>query len=110
MQEDALGNIYFVGREHMGVFQRTPIGEYKLQSNDFSKIRKYLNDDLMNVTILKNNEVLFGAKDGFIHYDPARSRNTSPCVPDVDPKRVRDKHRCRLSDLSMATIRKAIQW
>lgn len=78
MQEDALGNIYFVGREHMGVFQRTAIGEYKLQSNDFSKIRKYLNDDLMNVTILKNNEVLFGAKEGFIHYDPARSRNVSP--------------------------------
>lgn len=77
MQEDALGNIYFVGREHMGVFQRNTIGEYKLLSNDFSKIRKYLNDDLMNVTILKNNEVLFGAKDGFIHYDPARMRVTN---------------------------------
>jgi hypothetical protein len=77
MQEDALGNIYFVGREHMGVFQRNQIGEYKLLVNDFSKIRKYLNDDLMNITILKNNEVLFGAKEGFIHYDPARSRSNS---------------------------------
>jgi hypothetical protein len=77
MQEDALGNIYFVGREHMGVFQRNPIGEYKLLANDFSKIRKYLNDDLMNITILKNNEVLFGAKEGFIHYDPTQRRGNN---------------------------------
>jgi hypothetical protein len=77
MQEDALGNIYFVGREHIGVFQRNAIGEYNLMSTDFSRIRKYLNDDLMNITILKNNEVLFGAKDGFIHYDPAHRMNTN---------------------------------
>lgn len=75
MQEDAFGNIYFVGREHIGVFQKNAIGEYTLQTRGFSKIRKYLNDDLMNITILKNNEVLFGAKDGFIHYDPARKQN-----------------------------------
>jgi hypothetical protein len=77
MQEDALGNIYFVGREHIGVFQRNAIGEYILNAGDFSKIRKYLNDDLMNITILKNNEVLFGAKDGFIHYDPGQRPNGS---------------------------------
>jgi hypothetical protein len=75
MQEDALGNIYFIGREHIGVFQKNAIGEYVLQASDFSKIRKYLNDDLMNIAILKNNEVLFGAKDGFIHYDPAQRMN-----------------------------------
>lgn len=77
MQEDALGNIYFAGREHIGVFQKNTIGEYSLEANDFGKIRKYLNDDLMNITILKNNEVLFGAKDGFIHYDPAPRLNRS---------------------------------
>src|SRR5690606_39745258 len=44
MQEDALGNIYFVGREHIGVFQRNAIGEYVLNAGDFSKIRKYLNE------------------------------------------------------------------
>jgi hypothetical protein len=77
MQEDALGNIYFVGREHIGVFQKNAIGEYSYQANDFGKIRKYLNDDLMNIAILKNNEVLFGAKDGFIHYDPSPRLNRS---------------------------------
>jgi DNA-binding CsgD family transcriptional regulator len=75
MQEDVFGNIYFVGREQIGVLQKNGIGEYTLLTRGFSKIRKYLNDDLMNITILGNNEVLFGAKEGFIHYDPARKQN-----------------------------------
>jgi ligand-binding sensor domain-containing protein/DNA-binding CsgD family transcriptional regulator len=70
IQEDALGNIYFIGSEHIGVLKRNSIGDYALETNAFNKIRKFLNDDLVNITILKNNEVLFGAKDGFIHYDP----------------------------------------
>lgn len=78
IQEDAFGNIYFTGAEHIGVLRKNSIGEYTLDNNAFNKIRKYLNDDLINITILENNEVLFGAKDGFIHYNPLRgdSRNT----------------------------------
>jgi len=71
LQEDALGNIYFIGREQIGVLRKNSVGEYALESNTFNRIRKFLNDDLENITILKNNEVLFGAKDGFIHYDPS---------------------------------------
>lgn len=70
MQEDALGNIYFIGREHIGVLRKNSMGEYELEADAFAKIRKFLNDDLENITILKNNQVIFGAKDGFIHYDP----------------------------------------
>ncbi len=70
MQEDALGNIYFIGLEHMGVLHKNSVGKYELEANAFNKIRKFLNDDLENITILENNQVLFGAKDGFIHYDP----------------------------------------
>jgi len=72
MQEDALGNIYFVGREYIGVFRKNAVGDYMLEDKTFPKIRKYLNDDLVSITILQNNEVLFGAKEGFIHYDPSR--------------------------------------
>lgn len=72
MQEDALGNIYFLSREQIGVLKRNAIGQFELESRAFNKIRKYLNDDLINFTVLKNNEVLFGAKDGFIHFDPNR--------------------------------------
>jgi ligand-binding sensor domain-containing protein len=72
MQEDAFGNIYFAGYESMGVLRKNGIGEYKLDDNIFNRIRPYLNDDLVNITILQNNEVVFGAKDGFIHYDPVK--------------------------------------
>ncbi len=71
IQEDAIGNIYFIGREHLGVLRKNSIGDYTLYENEFNIIRKYLNDDLENITILRNNEVLFAAKDGFIHFDPA---------------------------------------
>lgn len=73
MREDALGNIYFVGDQHIGVFHKNAFGEYTLESSTFNKIRKYLNDDLLSITTLRNNEVLFGAKDGFIHYDPTKA-------------------------------------
>jgi DNA-binding CsgD family transcriptional regulator len=75
IQEDGLGNIYFIGSEHIGVLKKNSIGDYVLETNAFNKIRKFLNDDLVNITILNNNEVLFGAKDGFIHYDPTVSLN-----------------------------------
>jgi DNA-binding CsgD family transcriptional regulator len=75
IQEDAIGNIYFIGREHLGVLRKNSIGDYTLYENEFNMIRKYLNDDLMNITILKNNEVLFAAKDGFIHFDPSVAFN-----------------------------------
>jgi DNA-binding CsgD family transcriptional regulator len=73
IQEDALGNIYFTGDEHMGVLRRNAKGEYALENTSFNSIRKYLNDDLINITILQNNEVLFGAKEGFIHFNPKRT-------------------------------------
>ncbi len=73
IQEDALGNIYFIGREHLGVLRKNAAGDYIIYENEFNKIRKYLNDDLQNIIILKNNEVLFAAKEGFIHYDPTLS-------------------------------------
>jgi len=75
VQEDALGNIYFIGSEHIGVMKRNSVGDYTMETNPFNKIRKFLNDDLVNITILKNNEVLFGGKDGFIHYDPTMVLN-----------------------------------
>jgi DNA-binding CsgD family transcriptional regulator len=78
MQDDALGNIYFISREHIGMFRKNSIGEYTLEANAFNKIRRYMNDDLMSIAVLKNNEVLFGAKDGFIHFSPIRNTNHKP--------------------------------
>ena len=70
MKEDAFGNIYFIGREHSGVLRRNTQGDYQLEANTFNRIQTFLNDDLENLHILSNNEVLFGSKEGFIHYAP----------------------------------------
>ncbi len=73
MEEDALGNIYFIGQDQIGVLKKNAIGDYKRDINTFTRIKRFLNDDLENITILNNNEVLFGAKEGFIHFDPNKS-------------------------------------
>lgn len=70
IKEDAIGNIYFIGRNLIGVMRKNAIGGYDVDLNSFNKIKRFLNDDLENMVILKNNEVLFGAKEGFVHYDP----------------------------------------
>lgn len=70
LEEDALGNIYFISRDYIGVLRRNAAGEYVMETNAFNKLRKYLNDDLQNISVLKNNQVLYGAKDGFILYNP----------------------------------------
>jgi ligand-binding sensor domain-containing protein/DNA-binding CsgD family transcriptional regulator len=72
MREDSFGNIYFIGSDKVGVLKRNSVGEYTLESNSFNRIRSFLNDDLENLHVLSNNEVLFGSKEGFIHYDPKK--------------------------------------
>ncbi len=75
ISEDALGNIYFIGKDRIGVLRRQATGEYEIDLNSFNPIRRFLNDDLENLVILQNNDVLVGAKEGFIHYDPRAAVN-----------------------------------
>lgn len=70
VQEDALGRIYFVGRDIIGYLHKTVSGEYIREIAHFNVIRRYLNDDLESIHILNNHEVLFGAKEGFVLFDP----------------------------------------
>jgi len=80
IREDAIGNIYFNGRDLIGVMRKNSVGDYDLDLNSFNKIKRFLNDDLENMVILKNNEVLFGAKVGFIHYDPNIKATRKPNI------------------------------
>ena len=79
LAEDGYGNVYFISTNEVGMLRRTTLGEYEVEMGLFNKVRRLLNDDLGNVTVLENNEVLFGAKEGFVHYDPAQYKrfNTS---------------------------------
>lgn len=78
LEEDALGNIYFISRDHIGRLRKNAVGEYAMETNPFGKLRKYLNDDLQNVSVLQNNLVLFGAKEGFILYNPFQTLPQRP--------------------------------
>jgi DNA-binding CsgD family transcriptional regulator len=69
MDEDALGNIYFIERDEIGFLTPSVTGSYDLNSNSFGMAKSQWNDDLGNITAINNNEVLIGARKGFIHYD-----------------------------------------
>ena len=77
MSQDLAGNIYFLSNIGMGYLEKTPFGGYERHMAEFSRIGKYLSDDLENVSIIDNENVFFGAKEGFIHYNPSikKARN-----------------------------------
>src|SRR5690606_17886962 len=70
LQEDALGSIYFISRDYIGLLRKNAAGEYLRDTNTFGKLRKYLNDDSQSISVLNNKQVLDAAQDGFILYDP----------------------------------------
>lgn len=70
LSEDALGNIYFIAENRSGIIRKSAWGEYSIEWNSFNKIHDFLNDDLDNISIVDNENILFGAKEGFIRYNP----------------------------------------
>jgi len=71
MEGDALGNVYFIERQKLGVLKALPSNQFELNYNTFNKIKSTWNDDLANVVVLDDQNILFGGKQGFIHYSPA---------------------------------------
>lgn len=68
METDEIGNIYFIESNKLGVLEPKGDFDYNLFTNSFNKVRKLLNDDLGNITVIDNENVLIGAREGFIHY------------------------------------------
>ena len=68
MAEDPFQNIYYITLNDIGVLQKNASGEFQKRSSIFNKLKDMLNDDLQNVSILSANQVLYGAKEGFILY------------------------------------------
>lgn len=79
LSTDGDDTIYFIADGKAGVLKKKSIGIYEMEQRQFQKINHFLTDDLENINILENNEVLFGAKEGFIRYQPALDKpNTKP--------------------------------
>ncbi|MEN8249469.1 MAG: triple tyrosine motif-containing protein [Bacteroidota bacterium] len=73
LADDANQNIYFLGQEYLGVMEKDAGGGYEVNVDLFNKVRPLLNDDLANISVLNSNNILLGAKEGFVVYNPSVS-------------------------------------
>ena len=70
LADDSNQNIYFLGRHEMGILIKKTDGTFKENVNIFNNVHTLLNDDLENIAIVNSSNVLFGAKEGFVVYNP----------------------------------------
>ncbi|MBT1705992.1 ligand-binding sensor domain-containing protein [Chryseosolibacter indicus] len=78
MEQDVLGNIYFITRPKVGKILFDKFGKATTDTQVFNKIKDLLNDDLGIVRALDADNILFGAKKGFIHYNAAKRKDMPP--------------------------------
>lgn len=70
VETDALGNVYFIEQSRLGILRQEKNRQRSLHYSPFNKVKRLWNDDLANVTVLDEQHILIGAKQGFIHYQP----------------------------------------
>lgn len=91
---DHQGNIYFLSTQRMGQLTRNNFNTYDLQLNPFKSINKYISDDLENITVIDSENILIGAKEGFIHYNPLQIKkadiNFQPILRQVSINQEKD--------------------
>ncbi|PLX12209.1 MAG: hypothetical protein C0598_06420, partial [Marinilabiliales bacterium] len=63
-------NVFYIQDQKFGRLSQENFGTYKIQTNLFRHINEFINDDLPNISIIDDNNVLIGAKEGFILYKP----------------------------------------
>jgi DNA-binding CsgD family transcriptional regulator len=87
---DGNNSIYFIQENIMGVLFQEKFGIYQKNTGLFRHINKLMNDDLPNITILDENNVLIGAKEGFVLYNPRKrflvNENFKVIIRSVDIK------------------------
>ena len=64
-------DIYFIQNNEIGRLEEKRFGEYNKETAIFKHVNKLINFDLDNISILDAKNILIGAKNGFIHYDPS---------------------------------------
>jgi DNA-binding CsgD family transcriptional regulator len=78
MEEDIQGNIYFISNERVGRLSIDAFNKANMEDRLFIPLREYLNDDLSNIHVLDMKNVLFGAKEGFIHFNANKVKPFNP--------------------------------
>lgn len=72
MVSNGSNRIYYIQDQMVGLLMQESFGTYKNETGLFKHINKLINDDLPNISLLDENNVLIGAKEGFIIYDPKK--------------------------------------
>ncbi len=74
---DGNNTLFFIQNLKLGTLKQEAFGTYSKETGIFKHINKYINDDLPNVSIIDDENVLIGAKEGFIRYNTSKkfSRN-----------------------------------
>ena len=70
LKENNQGDVYVLTNQYGGVLKYDQWQGFHMDKKPFAEIFKLLNDDLVQLTILENDQVLFTANTGFIHYHP----------------------------------------
>lgn len=81
LEQDALGNIYYISPSDIGVLIKLPDGTFAKQNNLFYRLLPFLNDDLQKLKVLDINRVLYAAKEGFILFSKTDSYNSEVAYP-----------------------------
>ncbi len=68
MISDSFDNVYIITNDYTAIISKNAWDNYELDTSVFNVIHPYLNDDLENISILDHDNILFAAKDGFVHY------------------------------------------
>ena len=64
------GSIYYIQNQSIGELHQRGYGNYQKKTDIFKHVNKFLNDDLPNISILDHDNIIIGAKEGFILYQP----------------------------------------
>src|SRR5690606_10436121 len=78
MEEDILGNVYFISNMRIGRITFDKFGKGTIDYQIFNKIKDQLNDDLGTIHVLDGKNILSGAKRGFIHYNASKTKKLLP--------------------------------
>jgi|SaaInlStandDraft_1057018.scaffolds.fasta_scaffold00082_11 DNA-binding CsgD family transcriptional regulator/ligand-binding sensor domain-containing protein len=65
-------SIYFIQNQELGVLKEEGYGAFQKETLVFKHINKFINDDLQSISIIDDQNILVGAKEGFIHYNPLK--------------------------------------
>ena len=73
LDTDELGNIYYIASNQIGKLTPKIGSGFHHETSSFNLIMNLWNNDLGNIQVLSSEEILIGAREGFIHYQANQS-------------------------------------